>query len=260
MLPNSTHLRTSSYQSCGELQDRQARQKQVELFFRSYYAAKDDVNITAFAAHWANSNIITHDHTLGNSCGPAGDNQSVIANFGSLFTAVGTPGRFSKFNHVTGDMRYGAMSEFVDIPGTFFARGFDLTTTNEFQNGLIVRYTDDWDSQQLALVDIVGSGSPTTTVDLFSPTGPFVSVPVALRSRLSTPMRVPRFAAPCTLPPTKNPASDGLLEFVSEFQGALARGDYVRVTNMMTDDCVFIHPLVYENPPATALSMQILRY
>ncbi len=97
-------LANESYQSCGELQDRQARQKQVELFFRSYYAAKDDVG-------------------------------------------------------------------------------------------------------------------------------------------------VPRFAAPCTLPPTKNPASDGLLEFVSEFQGALARGDYVRVTNMMTDDCVFIHPFVYKNPP-----------
>ncbi|HLH12890.1 MAG TPA: nuclear transport factor 2 family protein [Methylovirgula sp.] len=236
--------------ACEDLRNREAQQKEVELFFRSYYAAKDDLDIAAFAAHWASTGLLVQDHMLGVNCGPPGDNQTVIAGtFGPLFQAVGTPGRFSKFVHATGDLRYGVMSEFVDVPGTFFARGFDLMTANEMQGGLIQRYTDHWDSMQLAQVDLTGAGDPTTTVDLLSPTGPFVSVPVAAQLAPMHP-NGPRFAAPCApTKPTKNPASDGLMEFVSKFHGALARGDYNAVLNMMTEDCIFIHPLVFRNSP-----------
>ena len=39
-------------------------------------------------------------------------------------------------------MEYGAISEFVDLPGTFFANAFDLMTVNEMKGGLITRYVD----------------------------------------------------------------------------------------------------------------------
>jgi len=43
---------------------------------------------------------------------------------------IDAPGRFSKFNHATGDLKYGIISEFINVPGTFFAWGFDLMTVN----------------------------------------------------------------------------------------------------------------------------------
>ena len=118
-----------------------------------------------------------------------------------------------KFNHAAGDLKYGVISEFVDVPGTFFARGFDLMTALVFTNGLQSDYTDHWDSWQLAPQDVTGSGDPVTTADPFSPTGPKNSVSVAAQLAPVHANGVPRFSAPVLhqylrqirRPPTSSP-------------------------------------------------------
>lgn len=108
--------------ACVDMQNVVARRNRVELFFRSYYAAKDNLDADAMAAHWADSGVLLQDHTLNVRCNDTGSRKTIVDIFNVLFAKIGTPGRFSKFIHATGDMEYGVISEFVDLPGTFFAR------------------------------------------------------------------------------------------------------------------------------------------
>ena len=138
VLAGSSGARDSSVPSCLKRATDQDRREAVDPFFRSYYALKDLLDIDSFALHWAENGIRTEDHVLGANCGALRDRASVHASFGGLFTRAGTPGRFSKFVHATGDMRYGGLPEFVDVPGSFFASGF----VNVLTGGLISRYVD----------------------------------------------------------------------------------------------------------------------
>ncbi len=228
----------------------QSQREAAEAFLRSYYASKDGLDIDSFVLHWAETGIRAEDHVLGVNCGPVTDRNGIRASFGGLFPRVGTPGRFSKFFHATGDLNYGVISEFVDVPGTFFARGFDLMTVNVLTGGLISHYIDHWDSWQLAQTDITGSGDPTTTPDPFSPTGPKNSVPVALQLAPVHANGVPRFSEPCSPPiPSPNSASAELLQYVNRLHDALSKGDSGPVAALFTDDCLFIHPLLHRGPP-----------
>lgn len=240
----------SAAPACPKLDPFQDTREAAEAFMRSYYASKDGVDIDSFVLHWAPTGIRNEDDVLGVNCGALGDRNSIRAMFGGWFTRIGTPGRFSKFNHATGDLKYGIISEFVNVPGTFFARGFDLMTVNVLTNGLISRYIDHWDSWQLAQQDITGSGDPTTTPDPFSPTGPKNSVPVASQLAPVHANGEPRISAPCSPPiPTPNSASPDLVAYVSNLHDALSSGNSGKVSAMFTDDFLFIHPLLHKGPP-----------
>jgi hypothetical protein len=147
-------------------------------------------------------------------------------------------------------LNYGVISEFVDVGGTFFARGFDLMTALVFSGGLQQWYVDHWDSWQLAQQDITGSGDPMTSPDPFSPTGPKTSVPVAAQLAPVHANGVPRFSTPCSPPiPTPNSASSDLVAYVNNLHDALSSGNSGKVSAMFTDDCLFIHPLLHNGPP-----------
>jgi hypothetical protein len=228
----------------------QSRREAAEAFLRSYYASKDGLDIDSLVLHWAETGIRFEDHVLGVDCAPLTDRNGIRLSFGGLFTAVGTPGRFSKFFHATGDLNYGVISEFVDVPGTFFARGFDLMTVNVLTGGLISHYIDHWDSWQLAENDITGSGDTTTTPDPFSPTGPKNSVPVALQLAPVHANGVPRFSTPCSPPiPSPNSASAELVQYVNRLHDALSKGDSGAVAALFTENCLFIHPLLHRGLP-----------
>ena len=48
----------------GDMRDVVAKRKQVELFFRSFYQAKDNLAAEELAAHWAETGVLLQDHSL----------------------------------------------------------------------------------------------------------------------------------------------------------------------------------------------------
>src|SRR2546423_126408 len=79
-------------------QDQQTQQEEVEAFFRSYYDARDLLDIDRFMSHWA-ENAITEDVVFsGNGpCATPQTKAAIRAGNMRLFAALKTPGRLAKF-------------------------------------------------------------------------------------------------------------------------------------------------------------------
>ena len=84
----------------------------------------------------------------------------IASNFTFFLNTLGAKlgkGQFSKIFHVTGDMRYGAIAEYVDLKNTFYStNGITIQTVFDLDNGLIARDTDYWDTRELGESDIIG--------------------------------------------------------------------------------------------------------
>lgn len=214
------------------------QRRKADAFFRSFYKAKDDLDAPAFAEHVADPNIY-NDAVLSGHCGAPSTRMAFEERFAGIFQRFGGPGRFSTFVHATGDIRYGAMVEYVDVKGSLFEVDLDLLTVMEMKDGLVSKDIDYWDSWQLTQADITEGGTVTQTG-------------VALPLAPVHPGGEPRQQQPCT--PTVVPgdtphASPEMIAFARSYQDAVASGRADDVADFFTDDAVLIHPLLHEGPP-----------
>ncbi len=201
------------------------RREEVEVFCRSLYDAKDGLDAPRFASHFADPHIY-QDAALSGHCGALATPPALQERYASgVFKRVGAPGKLCRFLHATGDMKYGAMVEVANLPGTFFDAplGFDMIVVLELKDGRICRNTDYWDSQQLgaALLPLHPDGKP----------------------------RERPVCTPNTIPGDTPHASKEMLEFAHSFHDALASGRSDRVLKFFADDALFIHPLLHSGPP-----------
>ena len=110
----------------------------------------------------------------------------IASNFTFFLNTLGAKlgkGQFSKIFHVTGDMRYGAIAEYVDLKNTFYStNGITIQTVFDLDNGLIARDTDYWDTRELGESDIIG---PANTTGVALPLGTIDAggVPLSASSR-----------------------------------------------------------------------------
>jgi len=99
----------------------QVQRERVWAFFRSFYSDKDNVNVPGFLAHFAQSSQDNYQDAILNLTLTGYD--EIASTFTSVLnTAGGTlgKGQFSKIFRATGDMRYGAIAEYVDLKNTFY--------------------------------------------------------------------------------------------------------------------------------------------
>ena len=148
----------------------QVEREQVWAFFRSFYSDKDNVNVPGFLAHFAQSSQDNYQDAILNLTLTGYD--EIASTFTSVLNTVGGTlgkGQFSKIFRAIGDMRYGAIAEYVDLKDTFYAtNGITIQTVFDLDGGLIARDTDYWDSRELGEPDIVG---PADTTDVAVPLG-----------------------------------------------------------------------------------------
>ena len=95
------------------------QREKVWSFFRSFYGDKDNVDVPGFLSHFANSPDDRYqDAVLNFNFKGYSD---IASNFTFFLNTLGAKlgkGQFSKIFHVTGDMRYGAVAEYVDLKNT----------------------------------------------------------------------------------------------------------------------------------------------
>jgi ketosteroid isomerase-like protein len=217
------------------------QRRMVNAFFRSFYKTKDNLDAPAFAAHVADPNIY-NDAILSGHCGAPSTRKAFEERFAGIFARFSGPGKFSAFVHATGDVRYGAMVEYVDVKGSIFEVDLDLLTVMEMKGGLVSQDIDYWDSWQLTQADISEGGEVTTTD---------VALPLAPVHKGGT----PRQAKPCTpavIPGDTPHASPEMAAFARRYQDAVRSGRGDRVAGFFTDDAVLIHPLLHQGPPGYA--------
>jgi hypothetical protein len=209
-------------------QSDQERREEVEIFCRSMYDAKDGIDAPKFASHFADPHIY-QDATGGGHCGALATPQALQERYANgVFKRVGVPGKLCKFVHASGDMRYGAIAEVVNLPGSFYAAGLDLMGVLELKDGRVCRNTDYWDTRQLTQA-IISEGATA-----LHPNG----MP---RQRPS--------CMPNKLPADTPHASKEMLEFARDFNEALAAGRADRVLKFFTEDALFIHPVLHSGAP-----------
>ena len=214
------------------------QRQQVEAFFKSFYQTKDALDAPAFAAHVADPNIYS-DAVLSGHCGAPATRKEFQDRFAGIFKRFSGPGKFSTFVHATGDMRYGAMVEYVDVAGSIFEVDVDVLTVMEMKDGLVSRDTDYWDTWQLTKADIY-DGGPVTKTGVALPLAPV---------HAGGKIRLQPTCTPREIPGDTPHASPEMLAFVRKFQAEMAAGNGDRVTGFFTDDAVFIHPMLHAGPP-----------
>ena len=99
----------------------QVQREQVWAFFRSFYGDKDNVDVPGFLAHFAQSSQDKYQDAVLNITFTGYD--EIASNFTSFLNTLGGKlgkGQFSKIFRATGDMRYGAIAEYVDLKNTFY--------------------------------------------------------------------------------------------------------------------------------------------
>lgn len=212
--------------------------QQVEKFFKSFYDTKDALDAPAFAAHVADPNIYS-DAVLSGHCGAPATRQQFQDRFAGTFKRFPGPGKFSTFVHATGDMRYGAVVEYVDVAGSIFEVDADVLTVMELTGGLVSRNTDYWDSWQLTAAD-VSEGGPVTKAGVALPLAP---VHAGGKPRLAM------ACTPRTIPGDPVHASPEMLAFTEKLHAALSGGRGDAAAGLFADDAVLIHPLFHVGPP-----------
>jgi hypothetical protein len=203
--------------------------QQTEASLRSVYRAKNDLDLNEFVSNF-DDGIIYQDATLGISI-PGLKNVTPL--FAGLFKTIATPGRLSEFTYATGDVKLGAVAEFVDLPKSFANTAYDALTILDMREGKVLRNTDYWDSAQLSEADIAGPASKTGIA--------FPAVPIHPDGPLN-----PRSAAEFTVDASDSThASPELLEFVTRFHKEVSSGSFAGAAKLFTDDALLIHPLLH---------------
>ena len=222
----------------------QVQREQVWTFFRSFYSDKDNVNVPGFLSHFAQSSQDKYQDAVLNITFTGYD--EIASNFTSFLNTLGGKlgkGQFSKIFRATGDMRYGAIAEYVDLKNTFYGtNGITIQTVFDLDGGLIARDTDYWDSRELGESDIVG---PAGTADVALPLGAVHPGGVPL----SGPPPVPPGNVQLTTGVTGGPsASDEMIEFAKEFHDALSHGSVHEIAEFFTEDALYVNPLIHQGP------------
>lgn len=222
----------------------QVQREAVWDFFRSFYGDKDACNAAGFLSHFAKSpSSVYQDATL--ALVQSGYDQIASVFTGALGAVLAQrgPGRFSKILHATGDMRYGAVAEFVDPQGTFYStNGFTVQAVCDFDNGLIARNTDYWDARELGPSDLVG---PAVTDGVALPVGTVHAGGTPISASVTAPPGLVDLAQGIT---GRASASPGLLRTVQSFHEALRHGSAGDVAEFFTEDATYVNPLIHQGP------------
>jgi hypothetical protein len=224
----------------------QGLSEQAWAFFRSCYQDKDNLDMQAFVSHFAHSaQAVYQDAVFGFEI-PGFDN--ILASFlslaGPVLATLGK-GTFTKIAHVTGDMRYGVVVEYVDGKNIVYStNGITIQSVIDLDNGLIARNTDYWDSRELGLSDIVGPVNTSgVAVPVFGPVHPGGT------PRLG-PSPVPPGPVQLATGFTGLPsASYEMVSFVRAFHEALQRGRPENIANFFTEDALYVNPLLHQGAP-----------
>ena len=222
----------------------QVQREQVWAFFRSFYGDKDNVDVPGFLAHFAQSSQDKYQDAVLNITFTGYD--EIASNFTSFLNTLGGKlgqGQFSKIFRATGDMRYGAIAEYVDLKNTFYGtNGITIQTVFDLDGGLIARDTDYWDSRELGESDIIG---PADTTGVALPLGAVHPGGVPL----SGPPPVPPGNVELTTGVTGRPsASDEMIALAKEFHDALSRGSVRDIADFFTEDALYVNPLIHQGP------------
>ena len=222
----------------------QVQRERVWAFFRSFYSDKDNVDVPGFLSHFVQSSQDKYQDAVLNLTLAGYD--EIASTFTSALNTVGGKfgkGQFSKIFRATGDMRYGAIAEYVDLKNTFYGtNGITIQTVFDLDGGLIARDTDYWDSRELGESDIVG---PADTTDVAVPLGAVHPGGVPL----SGPPPVPPGNVQLTTGVTGRPsASEEMIEFAKEFHDALSHGSVHEIAEFFTEDALYVNPLIHQGP------------
>jgi hypothetical protein len=220
----------------------QVASEECWAFFRSFYGDKDNVDIQGFLSHFVKSGQTTYeDAVLG--FGLTGYN-AIAPTFAGFFNSIATTlgkGSFSKVFRVVGDMRYGAVAEYVDLKNTFFStNGITIQAVFDIDNGLVARDTDYWDSRELGMSDIVG---PANTSGVAIPLGA-VHVGGVPRTAASP---VPPGPVQLAVGVTGRPSvSAEMLSFVQAFHDTLRQGTPHEISGFFTEDALYVNPVIHQ--------------
>lgn len=224
-----------------QIADQMQREK-TWAFFRSFYGDKDSGDVAGFLSHFLKSGQDVYQDAVLNISFQGYDGiAEVFPGFINTVSAKLGTGRFSKVFHVTGDMRYGAVAEYVDLKNTFYStNGITIQTVFDLDGGLIVRDTDYWDSGELGISDIVG---PPITDGVALPFGA-VHPNGMLRSG---PSPAPPGSIELATGATGRPsASAEMIEVASQLHDALRSGSPRDVADLFTEDACYVNPLIHQ--------------
>ncbi len=223
----------------------QAQRERVEAFFRSYYAAYDNADAPAFLSNFVQSDQTRFEDATGNLIVPG--YQAIAGLFSQLLpveAAVVGPGKLFKLFHVTGDLNYGAVVEYVNLRNTFFStNGFSIQSVFDLDGGLVARETDYSDTRELGVSDIVG---PANLTGVAFPSAPIHPGGVPRSSATPAPPGAVALATGVTGKPSASPE---MVEFVQQFQGALRSRSVAAILSFFTEDAVYVNPLIHQGPP-----------
>ncbi len=223
----------------------QVRRERAETFFRAYYAAYDTADAPGFLSNFVQSDQTRFEDATGNLVVPG--YQAIAGLFSQLLPAeaavVGT-GRLFKLFHVTGDLNYGAVVEYVNLRNTFFStNGLSVQAVFDLDNGHVARETDYSDTRELGVSDIVG---PADLSGVAFPSAPIHPGGVPRSSTTPAPRGAVALATGVTGKPSASPE---IVEFVQQFQGALRSRSVAAILSFFTEDAVYVNPLIHQGPP-----------
>lgn len=233
-------------EDANDLNSRIALQVELEAtqaFFTSFYEAKNELTAADFLKHYSKSSLARYeDGTLGLRY----DGFEVVsAAFDQFIPTIANAlgvGHFSRIYNVAGDLRYGAIVEYVNIRNTFFStNGMTVQTVFDLDEGLVLRDIDYWDSGELGSSDIVG---PTNTTGVAAPLGPIHPGGIPRTSAIAPPGQI----ALSTNANGSPSASPSLIQFVSALHSAMRSGSVRELTSFFTEDALLIHPLIHQGP------------
>ncbi|WP_031358203.1 nuclear transport factor 2 family protein [Caballeronia sordidicola] len=219
-------------------------QEKTWAFFRAFYQDWNSGNPSPVLARLTQSSAVSFsDATINiffqgiNTFAPVLDQL-----FSSELHVLGTANVVTPFR-VTGDINFGAIVEQVTVRNAFFStNGGTEQRVFDFDNGLVVRMTDYWDSRELGESDIVGPAVTQGVAFPFAPVHPG-----------GTPLSSSSLAAPgklaLTTSATGQPsASSEMIEFAKRFHSALSSGDFNAIQAFFTDDAIYVNPLLHQGP------------
>ena len=221
----------------------QALIEQAWAFCRAWYGYWDDCDTANWLSLLLNSSeTVLQDAVVNHTYHYA----QIVANFPSFFTKAASlvgRGHVTKLFHVTGDLRYGMVTEHVFLKDVFYAtNGYTTHSVLDMDHGKVARTTDYWDSRELGESDLVG---PTLTGGVVQPFGTVHPGGTPLFASTPTPPGDVALATGITGLPSAAPE---LLDLVQRFHEALESGSVPRILSFFLDDAVYVNPLIHQGP------------
>ncbi|TKC91480.1 hypothetical protein FAZ69_03160 [Trinickia terrae] len=162
--------------------------------------------------------------------------------FSGELQVLGTTNTATPF-YVTGDINFGAIVEQVSLRNTFFStNGGTEQRVFDFDNGLVVRMTDYWDSRELGESDIVG---PAVTQGVVFPNAPVHPGGIP---HSSSALAAPGKLALTTSATGQPSASPEMIDFAQRFHSALVSGNPTSIQSFFTGDAIYVNPLLHQGP------------